>query len=350
MKNSTKMILAGSLCLLIMGSIFFVIGMLLGGTPSFRLNNRGVELDKSNKVFSLEKTKIDKFSKADLDIEYADVSFVESDDYYIEYYYNSDSEPDYKVENGKLSFRDSNKAGVGVYNFDISFFSYKSAENKVVVYIPKAAYFDDVLIKVASGDVNVEGMNTAMLTLKNSFGDIEMVQIAADTANIELSSGKLTVNGLDSKEYTIKNSFGNVSLDGVNTNSLFTDTYGEIELSSGNLEINKLFTDTLKIENSYGNIAMKDIDTKELTGDLSSGDFLINNGSLKNAVIDSEFGDIELNLKGNEKEYALDLETSFGDITRNDYQEGDSYNNHNDSTDAISVSAGSGDIELNFKP
>lgn len=348
MKNSTKVILLVSICFLIIGSMLSVIGIvILGGSPAFSLTGKGLDIERSGKEYKLDKTKLGKISSIDMDVDFADVTFIESDDFYIEYDYLGENKPFYEVNNGKLVFKD-NKEHV---KFNLNFGFTLPGNNHdygVKIYLPANAQLDKVDINQSGGDITIGGFQASELTAVNSFGDVELKGIDAKTSDIKLSSGNLEINGMDSGDSTIDNSFGDITVTDFNRNNKYPDASGEITISSGSLDVDCLTAASLTINNSFGDIDMSDVTVGELICELSSGSATVDKGTFNNAYFNNDFGDVNLELVGKESDYALELDTDFGDIDVMGNDEGDSYDNHNAAAHTISVSADSGDVGIDF--
>ena len=106
MKKTAKRILLLSCSLMAAGLLFTGIGFAAGGRPGISWTQKGIVSVSSQTEYRLEKTKIDSFKNAQIDINsMADIRILPSDDknYYIVYILDGDyNEPSYEVKGDTL--------------------------------------------------------------------------------------------------------------------------------------------------------------------------------------------------------------------------------------------------------
>lgn len=311
-----------------------------------RANN---ELKKADgKKFIIEKSVVEPLKKINISSRIGDIEFIEDDNFYVEidYYYWKDA-PEYKIENGVLSFDDKNTLPNSYsINFDI--------KNTIKVYLPKDSEQEQIILNASSGNVSLACFTTEKLETNVSYGDVVIMEAAAVKAKIRQSSGKTTVSDFQVGILGYNNSYGNATFTNINTGDrkLPKDkTYDYIELimSSGNCSIDGLTTKNLVANNSYGDITCKDILLDEFNVKLSSGDLTVTKSDIKESDIKNSYGDVDLSLIGTEKDYELDLKTSYGSIKVGNKKYDKQLTRETNGTKSISANLSSGNITINYK-
>lgn len=307
MKNRTKILLA-SLILIVSGFLITVIAVFSGGKPGFSITRKG--LQSVDEIFSgqyaLEKTKIESFRNADIDLDYVDFSILPSDDYYLEYRLSQNSKVmAYSVENNTFSFQE-NKTGTD--SFEINFFSFypftESKDYYVTLYVPKDVYFTQFSLQSNCGDVWIESLNADSLTLNMDYGNLTLGSFNGKSFDLSLDSGSLYAKQITSDTFHASDAYGDLTIDE------FTGKDAEITLDSGSLVIDNMNVTNLTAQNAYGNIKMTSL----------------------------------LPLA----EYDLDLRTEFGEINATTYFASDSSQITSTAGKGKSISAycDSGDVDL----
>lgn len=170
-----------------------------------------------------------------------------------------------------------------------------------------------VNVTISSSNGQLTGLKnlraSELLKVSTSFGDIELLDAQAKTADIKSRNGaveleKAEVDGL----LTVKSDFGNITLQQVNAESYDLDTKnGKISVDGAQNE--------LKAHSDFGSITV--LNAHDATIDLSSKNGgLTFSGSLGEGphVLHSDFGNIKITLPQDTK-LNLDLQTDFGKIT-----------------------------------
>jgi DUF4097 and DUF4098 domain-containing protein YvlB len=330
--------------------ITVLFSIIVTGCESKFIYNNANQLKKEDAIqYKMEKTKVESIGKININTNIADVEIIEDDDFYVEIdYYYWEREPDYSLEEGVLYFDDS---GVFPNSYSISF----NLSNSIKIYIPKGSKFDSMRIQTSSGDVFMESFSTDKLDLEVSYGDLQINNAAALKTDIRLSSGKSEVKDLNVETLEYKNAYGNAVFTNINSEDIKlgeSTTFDSIEISmsSGNGTLSNVTCNSLEIDNSYGDITCKELNLTELDADLSSGNLTVTKSTIEDIDVKNSYGDVSLSLQGNEADYTLDLDTSYGKIE----VEGKTYEGHlireNNGTKYITTNLSSGDIEVKFQP
>lgn len=303
---------------------------------------------KDAKKFIIEKEVVEPIKKLDINARISDIELLPADDYYVEidYMYWED-EPEYSIKDGVLSFIDK-KSFPNSYTIDFNL------HNNIRIYLPEDALLDYMTISTSNGDITASGFISKDLDFTLSYGDLTLEKATTSKADITLSCGKSAITDVSIGKLEYVNSYGNAEFKNINTADIklpdnATYDYTHISMSCGNSNINSLISSSVDVTNSYGDIICKEVTADGAKMNLSCGDFKINNSDIKDIDISNSYGNANLSLTGSEKDYDLDLETSYGDIE----VDGKSYDEHlqrdNKGTRVINATLSSGDVEVIFK-
>lgn len=313
MKLKNKIWMISFICLGA-GILLLIVGTLFGGRPGFYIDNSGIHAAGENRQegYTLKKTPIDEFDNIEMDLAYADLEIVLSDNYYIEYNVESDAgKPFCEVTDKTLQFREAKQGET----WSISFFTigrfpmYDNENYFVKLYIPKDAVLDSVLVEQSDGDIVLPNLKVKNLSLNNSYGDIRLKDIKAEDIELFLSDG---------------------------------------DISTGKLE-----ADTVQIENGYGDVRVEDLQAKSLTVYMSDGDLKVNDLEAKQIDVENSYGDVKLQIKHSLEDYSIDILAEYGDltipgyaITTNEDGEENTCKIEKDSEKWLRINGSDGDIEV----
>ena len=299
------------------------------------------------KEFIVEKTEVAPITEISIHTGIAEVEVVEADKFYVEinYLYWAE-EPEYSLKNGMLFFDDSD-------SFPNSYSINFKMDNYIRIYIPKDSSFDTIRIEDASGDVDINSFTTDELKVNVSYGDFTMLEAAAIDADITLSSGSSKINDFQVSELDYTNSYGDADFTNINQTTLESEeetTYRKlnIAMSSGDVDIRNLNSGKVKITNAYGDILMDHLTADDLELKLSSGSCELTKVDVEDTYISNSYGNVTLSMIGSEKDYSLDLDTSYGKIKVGSSRSDDHYQVVNGTSQRIQAELSSGDITVNF--
>ncbi|MBE5961726.1 MAG: DUF4097 domain-containing protein [Lachnospiraceae bacterium] len=173
---------------------------------------------------------------------------------------------------------------------------------------------NDGTIKLSSGSLRVEEVGAKNLELQNSYGDITLLNLnqgpyakkdVKTSLNTTMSSGTFNGTNLSFHECHYVNSYGDVILNTVTADTIHT------VLRSGDLVANDIKAHNMNIENSYGDVSMivkgteKDYNlnaysnygTVTIGSRKYEGNVMIDHQAEKDIEIKVSSGDISLNYK-----------------------------------------------------
>ena len=239
--------------ILVLVSIFFVL-LFKNDFKGFKI---GVQT--SNELI-LDKTYEEEFNKIIIDATISEIDIKKSDSNNIKTkIYGEKDYIDVQTSLDTLNIKTSEKNCIGIC------FNQKST--KIEIYLPEE-YDDNIDIKNDYGDIfideflnanieveedcgDVKISNVNDITIKNSYGDIEIKSVN-NYLHLENDCGAIKVNNIDlKKDSYIKDDYGDIEIG--NTNQIFIDA--KTDLGKVNIKNNYNKSDvTLKIENDCGDI------------------------------------------------------------------------------------------------
>ena len=259
-----------------------VVAILMGVLVIFVKDGRKFKFDFKTKPAKLVYDEVinDEFNKIDIDATSIDIKFKKSTDEKtnVKVYDIDDKDLSVNVNNNTLTIENKKK-----YN---CFIFCVSKKREIVVTLPEKEYdlainskssdiisdinFNNVDIKVTSGDIEIKDANSAKLDVTS--GDVKVEKV--NSIDLESRSGDITLNTIN--EYLkIKTTSGDIKIKNLN---IIKDS--EIKVTSGDVEIDNVLSSVY-------------FDTKVTSGDVKVG----NNDRHANCElkIKTTSGDIRVN-------------------------------------------------------
>lgn len=270
MKKSTKILLITAFSLIFAGAILTIIGIFNGGTATLvwdKKHHKVIPVSDMEK-YVCEKTKIDSFTDVDIDADSADVTFIPSDDFYMEYCVYSYTEVNpVKVESDRLVIGDYNSKFI--INFDL--FSDNTFEDSYIrIYYPAETDFKSLDVDISMGDFDISECNF-------------------EKVKVDMDMGDFTVNDCY---------FGSM----------------DIDLGMGNLKADNCYLGDVKLNLDMGSADLNNVTVSYMDANLDMGDadirLLPNEDKTYGYALDVDMGEISVNGQSNSKEYK-----SSGDIS-----------------------------------
>lgn len=324
---------AAGLC--IAGGILFAVGTGLGGMrflATADLSTIGSP-NSSRKLYEMDKTKLDDFSRLEADITYMDISILPSEDdsCYLSYQITGSGAENpfqYTIQDGTLTLKEDLSAEsqffVGIdYSFLARLFTGRvvtdapdNVSDNLTLYLPKDKYLDYAAISGGDGDIILHGLQTEQLTLESSYGDLIMSDVNAKS--------------------------------------------GSLSLGDGDAQMDTVTTGQMDFDTSYGDVSVNHCSLGTVTFQSSDGDFTSENTTYTgNCSFDLSYGSVSFRLDDSQKEtLSMDLKTDYGDISVAEDLPNSSYTQYEDedtksyrktgSADAgkVSVYCADGDISI----
>lgn len=389
MKNHNKFlfiligiaIFSGILC----SGIIIASGIQNGSQASARRDSPHRE--KYPEPHVLEKTKLEEFSEISICLNYAEVSILPSDDFYLEYSLDGKcSKPDYGVSDGKFHFQEGQTQNP--YRISLNLFHGPVYQEPFYMnlYVPKEQYFDLIHMSIESGNLEIDQLNAKKADLFLTYGNLNLgaftgdtLEIASESGNIDtetvtcgrltlsnsygdytgdtvsvsekgtfsLESGNLKISSLTGGNYTVNSMYGTCTVD------RFQAEKGTFSLESGDLEISSLTADAFFANASYGNCTIDSFQAKNSNFSLESGNLTLKQAVLEQINACSEYGNVTLKLAEQAADFNYDLDAEYGAIQVNgkkieENEDGATHYQKQDSQNArsISVQCESGNITI----
>lgn len=325
--SKNKKFLMGCSALILIGATIMFIGFLFGGRVyRMYLNNSGFHVatpedpygDGSDPTPKYEENDItlDAFQNIETQNSYSDFRIVLSDHYGLSYCLNSRSyNLKYSVENNTLEIMQEPSSynmstSFNWFNFNVGdFHSYSDTKDEfITVYLPKEALLKNVFLFSESGDIDVSGLNCDSLSVKNTYGDINLTDVYIEN-----------------------------------------DMYMKLETCSVNMDNTN--ASLLDIQNEYGDIRADVLAADSLKLNLATVTSRFTNLTVDSIDAQTEYGDIDFTLLTPVEEYNYQLSAEYGEIYINGTNMGTKYNSitQNPTGKNINISSDTGDITISNK-
>ena len=258
MKNKTlKKTLLISTGLLAAGGICIGIGIAMGGSPVFYLDNEGIHLKETTACPETVQDyagqmQLAAFEKIEVDLKSGEFSLEEGDSYSVEYLLAGDrEEPVCQVENGKLIVkeRDSWKTQEG----NRWYFRLWGEEGErrqdapyVKITVPKGARLKEISID-APWDIDLAAnLSAEKLSVKTSYGEIKMEDWNGIDLSIYDEDGDIKTGNLTGNKVEITGLYGELNI------GCIESAQASLEAENGSVTVFAGTQGTLDVKNSYG--------------------------------------------------------------------------------------------------
>ena len=225
MKNKTlKKTLLISTGLLAAGGICIGIGIAMGGSPVFYLDNEGIHLKETTACpetvqdYAGQK-QLAAFEKIEVDLKYGEFSLEEGDSYSVEYLLAGDRE-----EQGER----------------------RQDAPYVKITVPKGARLKEVSVD-APWDIDLAGnLFAEKLSVKTSYGEIKMEDWDGTDLSIYDENGDIKTGNLTGNKVEITGLYGDLNI------GCIESTQASLEAENGSVTVFAGTQGTLDVKNSYG--------------------------------------------------------------------------------------------------
>ncbi|MCH7323255.1 DUF4097 domain-containing protein [Solibacillus sp. MA9] len=273
MINRLKLI-AGSM--IAIGIVFTIIGFASGGRWFILVDSAGFHVPSEQSLIS-QSYELEAFKNIIVTNEHADIEIIQSDSFSLELSTYKMTDVMYSVKGDTLTVESNNQKnnamtlGVGPFKTP-----------SIKIYVPKDALLSNITLKSSFGDVNLQQLNYEQLNLDVRHGDISFNNIKAGHTEIINAFGDITLQQFTSASLIVESEHGDIEVDGeLNGNTTVTSSFGDVELILVNNKENFGF----KLNTSFGDIT---VDGEEYNGKISKlyeGDnqleVLLSHGDLK---------------------------------------------------------------------
>lgn len=352
MNKAIKGVLTVSGCCILAGAVLMTIGRFMGGSPGFWINKTGFHTNSEFKEASkqhlsvLEKTELEGFDEMFIDAGYNDIEVIPSKDghFYIEYrLYSYGPEPEYRVEQGKLSLtcgqEPQNSMDIGVMVWSTG---QTHEQGSLKLYVPEHAALKMVQLTSSDGCVKYDGPNSDEFNLTSSYGNVTLKDKKAKKVRLNAADGKIDSSSVVCEEFILNNSYGNTDLDHISADKI------EIEVSDGNVTMTGIDSGSIDIVNHYGGVKGNAVKAEDFSLEMSDGSCSLKRADLKKSLIENTYGSVEVELTGSALDYNYDLETTFGSITVGGREWEEGYRKDNGADRSIEGTTSDGDFIVSY--
>ena len=258
MKNKAmKKALLISAGMLAAGGICIGIGIAMGGSPAFYLDEDGIHLKETTASTAAvqdytgqEQTAA--FDKIEVNLESGEFSLEEGDSYSVAYILRGDrEEPVCQVENGKLVVRegDSRKSQEGKRWY----FRLRGEEGErwqddpyVKITVPKGVRLKEVSVD-APWDIDLAAnLSAEKLSVKTSYGEIKMEDWDGTDLSIYDENGDIKTGNLTGDKVEITGLYGELNI------GCIESAQASLKAENGSVTVFAGTQGTLDVKNSYG--------------------------------------------------------------------------------------------------
>ncbi|MDO5425690.1 MAG: DUF4097 family beta strand repeat-containing protein [Eubacteriales bacterium] len=319
MKNKKKWIGTAGVAT-IAGLLLMGAGYAMGGRPGFYVNQTGLHTanvkSSGKESYVLEKQEVEAFTELDIAADYANLSILPSDGYYLEYELDgNEPEPEYRVENGKLSFREgsvSRKGGFQFFTFGVGWDSSSEENFFVNVYVPEEVYLEAVKIQSESGNVAFEELACRKLEASLEYGNLTFDRFQGEELKLAVDSGNLTYEEIEADTVSVEMDYGNMTGETLKGDDL------EVSLESGNFKAETVTDEkgesSLELACSYGNVTIGVLETAENVIEMESGELTVGEAEVRKMKVTDEYGSVKIGLRDGQEAYEFELEAEYGVI------------------------------------
>ncbi len=341
------------------GFVLTGMGIAMGGIVyGFGINAEGIKvyaprLEQKNKesettMCRLDEQSLQAFDRMEIDVEYADIRVerTDSEQYTLSCNLSDEGRLQNEVKDGKLIVRHKDNAAFGTGYADFMWFSVGNNSSVIKEYItiglPKQADLTDVCLDTDSGDITCENINTDSLSVRAEYGDVSLANIEAKEMEIHLESGEMQMEQVSGNTCSVESEYGKAAFRQV---ALSGDLL--VTMESGNLEFYNTDARNLDLKNQYGTVSGRQTSFADISMNLESGDCQMQDILFDNCEIHSEYGDVELELQKDRREYAYALDTEYGNIKIDGQKMEDTYVSLAENQEhLIEIHCESGDIRI----
>jgi hypothetical protein len=310
MKRFVQKLFIGCCCVLALGVILTVIGLLQGGTiayaiyPTEKKVYTAKDAENAGGNYREEVVTVEDFNSMQIDVDSADVEIKQGDGYQVSYCLQKNEEPSIVVKDGSLQVKSISDSSFSINFLSLSLgnFGWENAGERIVVTLPAEKTLVSADIQSDYGDITLQQVNIENLELKANSGDVVF-------SDVILGEYHLTCNYGD---VTFKNSRCKL---------------GEIKADSGDVEMQDFLGQSLSVKDNYGDVTLADCELDSL--DISCDD-----------------GDVAVTLNGNLEDYNFDVSVDAGDFKLNGKEQGTPYEINVGKDKKVGISDAYGDVSL----
>lgn len=392
MKKYQKVLLITAGCLTLAGGIVMVTGLAMGGSLGLTLTSKGIYTANDQGKFIEETKNLKDIKNLEISAGYGNIYIEEGDTFRLEYGYDDVLViPEYKTENGKVSFNLKNIQQNGISLIGIGNFYNQKKQDYIKLVLPKDIELDQLKVRADYGELSLNQADIKKLIIEGDSGNTSITNVKMDELNLDLdygnlemencvvpelqidndtSSSDMTLKNITSKNVEIKTDYGNIKIDQMKADEVkIANSNGSVDLRNmegntkhkrmdlltingeyGDFDLRNIKTNSLNIENEYGKVDGNDITAVKNNIRQENGKCSIDSLNTSDTNIKNDYGDVTLTLVEPKDKFDFYLDSDDGDVSINGESYGDNYtrDHGNDKQVRVSVEYGSR-ITINTK-
>ena len=244
MRNKRIGITASIICI-VLGAVLMMAGRLMGGHAGFYIDQSGVHgADDMNTPEPIQDhMTLDEFDSIDIQVDYADVKLLLSDEFSVEYrLIGNPGKPVCEVRNGRFIFQETRRSLPFNIGFFTGSFGIESDDPHyfVTVKIPKNTKLSEAVFDIESGDLDISSLQADTLKINDEYGKIEISEATGERLAVKLESCDCMIERMDFSEAKITDSYGDIRLgvpgEAENYGLNLKTEYGDIRVGNENIE------------------------------------------------------------------------------------------------------------------
>lgn len=176
---------------------------------------------------------------------------------------------------------------------------------KVELHIP-ASFNGNLICKNRDGWVILGGLKLAELEIKNRNGKIIFSDIKAQVMNVSTNNGRAELHSIECPSFNLTTNNGKIILNGVKSKVI------NAKSNNGKILPINVISSELKLESKNGKIKGSKVTSATITASSHNGKIMIDDLNSDNIFFSCSNGNIITSLAGEEKQYAMDINTRNG--------------------------------------
>lgn len=231
--------------LAVVGICFTVSGAVAGANVNgFYFDNNGLHM-YSGETTLVQERELDAFYDIYIDVQSADIKFVQSDDYGFEFNSRVEQCFNYSYDNGALVITRPD----GWYH-DFMRFSLGAEQEYITIFIPQSARLNDVEIKSVSGRIDIDAVQCSTFHVNQISGNTTIGSIIAGDVSMTATSGKIHITHGEANTFYFRLVSGNLTASYLESGGLNAD------LTSGKADLSGVFSGNTRVHAVSGSVKL----------------------------------------------------------------------------------------------
>ncbi|MBO4864316.1 MAG: DUF4097 family beta strand repeat protein [Eubacterium sp.] len=226
MKKGLLITLIACGVLFLAGIAAFVIGLALGGSPSFAYDIREKKLYSNKKAETYsDDLDVDAFDALNLEVDAGDLTIQEGDSFHVSY--KLYRKPVITVKDGVLTIKPEKEK----LEFTLFQFGTITEKSYLTITVPEGTDLKDNIIDLDAGDFIISGIDMDSLNLDVDAGEVKLSDMKIDTLKADIDAGDADITTCEFGSIKIDVDAGNVDIDDSKLDKITADVdFGNIDM------------------------------------------------------------------------------------------------------------------------